>query len=108
MRGTFNFMRKTMTSLPIKDLATTNVETKRQEVFEHIQNLFGPFHEWFIAGSFANSYVTSPNDVDIYFYTEHDYRLGKQIIEGASRARLIAKSKYADTYIIPKFRLQFN
>lgn len=56
--------------------------------------------DWFIAGSFATPQVTTPSDIDVYFYTEVDYdnavrRL--RAFEAATPKKIDLKSIYACT-----------
>lgn len=41
-------------------------------VLHNLKHIIG-HNNWFISGSFANSVVDEPSDIDIYFYTENDF-----------------------------------
>lgn len=63
-----------------------------------LAEIFGTSVNWFLAGSFANEKVINPNDIDLYFYSEGNYRQAKSLFDKHPKCRFMVKSKFAETY----------
>ena len=73
------------------------ISEKRAASITLLKNLLGDNINWYVSGSFANTAVLAPNDIDIYFYTEKDYQMASKIINPIGR---VFKTPFADTYNI--------